>query len=306
MISAARRFFSGRPANAPAKQSAKSQHLTELNQKHSPLLKLPPEIRNCIYEYAIVGDHVLVHLTVAQSRANEKLRFDHGVACGLEVGSATNLDTHQLAHSYYRQCGYLRAEPVLPSNAYALSMTCWQLHYETEYLVYAYNTIEVAHDMDIKGLTERFPLLTTSITHVHVPYMCMLMVGWVQEQRLGRSNPQRYCGLSIETFGQLKGLKKVTLRDDQRDHTAMDRLMPEMSLSTLWSQQWTDRNVMQGLEACIQDGHEVEVVVDRKYPLVEKFTLGRIMGGSTDPVLPSDSIGLLRVILPSFFSSREL
>ncbi|KAH6629090.1 hypothetical protein C7974DRAFT_393824 [Boeremia exigua] len=81
------------------------------NQLESPFLRLPGEVRNRIYEYALGG----------------------------KVISYNQHHSHSIDADYYRQHGYGTPEPHTVSTLLHLTATCRQIHAETDLHIFKYN-----------------------------------------------------------------------------------------------------------------------------------------------------------------------
>ncbi|OHF01998.1 hypothetical protein CORC01_02577 [Colletotrichum orchidophilum] len=136
---------------------SREAELWELNKTQSPLLRLPPEIRNKIYRLLLsnIGIHVLhdpktgsFHCLVLRPGANPWTC----VPTTTTMTSTMTIDT--TPKNKRKKRGSTRHEPVLGRGLTLLVLVCRQLYHETELMPYRDN----AWSWQTPGLMERYLL----------------------------------------------------------------------------------------------------------------------------------------------------
>lgn len=218
----------------------------------------------------------MVHRRVAQFRADAELKVEQGVVHGLKRRPEEMFPPLYWRQTYDQYCNVLEAKPVPISTEFALAMTCKQLRHETEYLVYAENALEITRETNIKALTRRFPRLVISLTDVYISYISMLCVEIAEGERCSPKHERERVAF-FEALKELKALKKITLLDHYHHEAAHQRLV-----GPCVPRDYYDPRALEGLRLCIEEERKVEVEIDRKNLVVEKFSIGSIVGKGID------------------------
>ncbi|KAF2442097.1 hypothetical protein P171DRAFT_445854 [Karstenula rhodostoma CBS 690.94] len=263
-----------------------SAYCTENNRKYSPLLKLPGEIRNRIYGYAI-GGHVLLSKYTVKGREYQELRGDEVAQSNYFHGKEVPVgDRHALYRLYCDHLGSSELKLVPSSTGDLLARTCRQLRHETGLLRYTLNTLQLETHEDIDNILHAYPSLATSLTHVVVPYCDMYQFGFML-MRVIEFGDEYLLQLMVSrfrfarAFQKLEGLKKVTLLNDWRDGTALSGFHREdMGLRVITPA--SAKLFIRALRGCIKKGLQVEFMLDRKNPAFGLLHPGTVIGGGME------------------------
>ncbi|KAI9707800.1 MAG: hypothetical protein M1836_000762 [Candelina mexicana] len=191
-----------------------------VNARASPLLNLPPELRNYIYELVLGGR--LVHILGESSFFQQK--FDHCV-CDNEVSEqaiyeesmemiedcpyTSRVDScderHEGCHEdFYEELG--RIDPTI-------LLTCRQVYQEARFIPFATNTFSFNEaDHLSQFLSKLFPVQRNAIHGIHIDY--------ILEENASFKPWNDF--FTVENVKSLKGLRRLHLCIEQRFHCEVE------------------------------------------------------------------------------------
>lgn len=267
--------------NEAASNASISEVNAEYNQHCSPLLRLPGEIRNLIYGYAI-GGHLLVSKYTILGRRHHKVIVGSYITARKGPRPRACREMLQL-YSRILESDELKLIP--SSTGDILARTCRQLRHETGILRYTLNTLQFDTHGDIENLLRSYPSLATSLTHVALSIWDACEIGGgldlisqlpLETFRATKSSDFRFA----TAFQNLAGLKKITLLNDWRD--ARFRF-PSRETGTSETKETLSPAVTDpcrlAMRACIKKGVQVQIMLFTTHTKVRISRLGWVVGG---------------------------
>lgn len=181
----------------------------------SPLLSLPPEIRNRIYGYVLGGNELHVNI-VRQSRTTKRIKLEITICTAvIDEESAAIMIRHEEGdteisdwHDRHHGCGVPGSKV---SYSVALLKTCAQIHSETALLPFQMNTF-------IFNITEAFQTFHRKLMPIQrkaIRYMS-LETGYFREHR-GPMIPG-----ALRWLKRMTGLKRIVLFEQFLAYSIVD------------------------------------------------------------------------------------
>ncbi|KAK4899819.1 hypothetical protein LTR27_003085 [Elasticomyces elasticus] len=114
----------------------------ETNKRDSPLLRLPPEVRNRIWSFLLGEKIIHIH---GSKRSKDKRRFVHSICKTPERDEEpASIPNHGVYLAHHINCYVPNPGEILPtvSSVLAVLTSCRQIHQEAALLPYKLNTFE--------------------------------------------------------------------------------------------------------------------------------------------------------------------